>query len=83
MTTLTTERSLNVFSISVRVKIFFFRLDPPDWLWDPPSLLVDEKRKRFSWVKRLELEADYSPPPSMPSWLARSFRRKTWVHNMT
>jgi hypothetical protein len=59
--TLRARRPGNRGSIPDRDKRFFFFLQRPDRLWDPPS----RHRGLFLWeLKRAELEADHSPPSS-------------------
>jgi len=43
----------------------FFSLPPrPEWFLGPPSPVTNGYRGSFPEVKRLEREADYSPPSS-------------------
>jgi hypothetical protein len=45
-------------------KRYFFSPKHPDWLWGPPSFLLNGYCGSFPGVQQLEHDVDYSPPSS-------------------
>jgi hypothetical protein len=43
---------------------FFSSPQHPDWFWVPPNLIYNMFYSSFPEAKRLEFEADHSPPSS-------------------